>query len=68
MAENLAHILKNDIDKFLNSRAIFIIVQLMENENTKNLLKKDLMKFKGEILKNKDNDKLVGMKLLAKLI
>ena len=40
----------------------------MENKNTKNLLNKELMKFKGEILKNKDNDKLSGMKLLAKLI
>ena len=68
MADKIAHILKSDMDKFLNSRAIFIIVQMMENESTKNLLSKELMKFKGEILKNKDNDKLVGMKLLAKLL
>ncbi len=67
LADKIAHILKSEMDKFLNSRAIFIIVQLMENKNTKNLLK-ELMKFKGEILKNKDNDKLSGMKLLAKLI
>ena len=40
----------------------------MENEKTKNLLNKELKKYKGEILKNKDNDKLTGMKLLAKLI
>ena len=68
LADKIAHILKSEMDKFLNSRAIFIIVQLMENKNTKNLLNKELMKFKGEILKNKDNDKLVGMKLLSKLI
>ena len=68
LADKIAHILKSEMDKFLNSRAIFIIVQLMENKNTKNLLNKELMKFKGEILKNKDNDKLSGMKLLAKLI
>ena len=68
LANKIAHILKSEMDKFLNSRAIFIIVQLMENKNTKNLLNKELMKFKGEILKNKDNDKLSGMKLLAKLI
>ena len=67
-AEKVAHVLKSDMDKFLHSRAIFIVVQLMENKNTKKLLSKELMKFKGEILKNKDNDKLVGMKLLAKLI
>ena len=68
LAEKVAHILKTDMDKFLNLRAIFIIVQLMENEKTKNLLNKELKKYKGEILKNKDNDKLTGMKLLAKLI
>jgi pumilio family protein 6 len=68
LAEKIAHILKADMDKFLNLRAIFIIVQLMENENTKNLLNKELKKYKGEIMKNKDNDKLTGMKLLAKLI
>ena len=68
LAEKIAHILKTDMDKFLNLRAIFIIVQLMENEKTKNLLNKELKKYKGEILKNKDNDKLTGMKLLAKLI
>jgi hypothetical protein len=67
-AEKVSHILKSDMDKFLHSRAIFIVVQLMENKNTKKLLSKELMKFKGEILKNKDNDKLVGMKLLSKLI
>ena len=68
LAEKISHILKSDMDKFLNLRAIFIIVQLMENEKTKNLLNKELKKYKGEILKNKDNDKLTGMKLLAKLI
>ena len=68
LAEKIAHILKTDMDKFLNLRTIFIIVQLMENEKTKNLLSKELKKYKGEILKNKDNDKLTGMKLLAKLI
>ena len=68
LAEKIAHILKADMDKFLNLRAIFIIVQLTENENTKNLLNKELKKYKGEIMKNKDNDKLTGMKLLAKLI
>ena len=68
LAEKIAYILKSEMDKFLNSRAIFIIVQLMENENTKNLLSKELKKFKGEIMKNKDNDKLKGMQLLAKLM
>ena len=68
LAEKVANILKSEMDKFLNSRAIFIIVQLMENDNTKILLSKELKKYKGEIMKNKDNDKLIGMKLLAKLI
>ena len=68
LAEKVANILKSEMDKFLNSKAIFIIVQLMENDNTKNLLSKEIKKYKGEIMKNKDNDKLSGMKLLAKLI
>ena len=68
LAEKIAYILKSEMDKFLNSRAIFIIVQLMENEKTKNLLSKELKKYKGEIMKNKDNDKLKGMQLLAKLM
>ena len=68
LAEKIAYILKSEMDKFLNSRAIFIIVQLMENEKTKNLLNKELKKYKGEIMKNKDNDKLKGMQLLAKLM
>ena len=67
-AENIVKILKGDMDKFLNTRAIFIIVQLMENKNTKNLINKELTKFKDEILKNKNNDKLKGMKILANLI
>ena len=65
-AKNIADILKSNLDKFLNTKAIFIIVQLMENTKTKNLISKELNKFKGEILKNKDNNKLSGMKLLAK--
>ena len=68
LAEKIAYILKTDMDKFLNLRSIFIIVQLMENESTKNLLNKELKKYKGEIMKNKDNDKLSGMKILAKLM
>ena len=68
LAENIVKYLKSDMEKFLNSRAIFIIVQLMENKDTKNLINKELMKFKDEILKNKDNDKLKGMNILANLI
>ena len=66
--EKIASLLKSDLEKFLNSRAIFIIVQLMENKNTKNFIKDDLQKFKKIILQNKDNKKLAGMVLLAKLI
>ena len=40
----------------------------MENKNTKNFIKDDLQKFKKIILQNKDNKKLAGMVLLAKLI
>ena len=68
LGKKIAYILNSEMDKFLNSRTIFLIVQLMENKNTKNLLNKELNKFKGEIMKNKDNDNLKGMQLLAKLM
>lgn len=67
-AEKISYILKSEMDKFLKSKAIFIVVQLMENKSTQHLLNKELMKFKGEIMKNKDNEKLKGMQLLAKII
>ena len=67
-AEKLANIMKADLDKFLDSRAVFLIVMIMENKDTKKYLIKELGKFKGIIMKNKDNEKLKGMQLLAKLI
>ena len=67
-AEKLANIMKHDLDKFLDSRAIFLIVMIMENKDTKKYLSKELGKFKGDIMKNKDNEKLKGMQLLSKLI
>ena len=67
-AEKLANIMKGNLDKFLDSRAVFLIVMIMENNDTKKYLNKELSKFKGEIMKNKNNDKLKGMQLLSKLI
>ena len=67
-AEKLANIMKSDLDKFLDSRAVFLIVMIMENKDTKKYLSKELGKFRGIIMKNKDNEKLKGMQLLAKLI
>ena len=67
-AEKLAKIMKGDLDKFLDSRAVFLIVMIMENKDTKKYLEKEIEKFKGIIMKNKDNEKLKGMQLLSKLI
>ena len=67
-AEKLAKIMKGDLDKFLDSRAVFLIVMIMENKYTKKYLEKEIEKFKGIIMKNKDNEKLKGMQLLSKLI
>lgn len=66
--EKIVKILKLNLEAFLNTKAIFIIVQIMENEKTKSLIKDDLEKFRSEIKKNEANPKLVGMVLLAKLI
>lgn len=66
--EKIAKLLKVNLEAFLNTKAIFIIVQIMENEKTKSLIKDDLEKFRSEIEKNKTNTKLAGMVLLGKLI
>ena len=68
LAEKVANVIKCDMQNFLNSRGIFIIVQLMENNDMKKFINKDVMKFKSDIMKNKDNEKLTGMQLLAKII
>ena len=60
--------MKPDLDKFLDSRAVFLIVMIMENKDTKTFLSKEIEKFRGDIMKNKDNEKLKGMQLLSKLI
>ena len=67
-AEKIAKIMKPDLDKFLDSRAVFLIVMIMENKDTKAFLSKEIEKFRGDIMKNKDNEKLKGMQLLSKLI
>ena len=67
-AEKIAKIMKPDLDKFLDSRAVFLIVMIMENKDTKTFLSKEIEKFRGDIMKNKDNEKLKGMQLLSKLI
>ena len=67
-AEKIAKIMKTDLDKFLDSRAVFLVVMIMENKDTKKYLSKELEKFKSDIMKNKDNEKLKGMQLLSKLI
>ena len=67
-AEKIAKIMKPDLDKFLDSRAVFLIVMIMENKDTKTFLNKEIEKFRGDIMKNKDNEKLKGMQLLSKLI
>ena len=67
-AEKIANIMKRDLEKFLDSRAVFLIVMIMENKDTKKYLSKELGKFKAIIMNNKDNEKLKGMQLLAKLI
>ena len=66
--EKLANIMKKDFEKFLDSRAVFLIVMIVENKETKKYLSKELGKYKELIMKNKDNDKLKGIQLLSKLI
>ena len=64
----ISELLKKDLDLFLNTRAVFLIIQIIENKRTKNLINLD--KFKKIIEENKDSkdkDKQ-GLNLLSKLI
>ena len=66
--EKIAKMLKRNMAELINTKAIFIVVQIMENESTKKLLKEEMTKYRKEIMENKDNKKLAGMMLLAKII
>jgi hypothetical protein len=64
--EKVSKILLMNIEGFLNTKAIFIIVKLLENPPTRNLIEKDLIKHKA-LIKEKEQEKgLTGFQILSK--
>jgi len=66
--KNIAEILLRNFEEFLNTQAIFVIVNIMENEKTKKFLEKDVKKFKNVIKKKSSEKDLIGFQLLNKVI
>ena len=64
--EKVSKILLLNIEGFLNTKAIFIIVKLLENPKTRDLIEKDLIKHKV-LIKEKEKEKgLTGFQILSK--
>ena len=65
-SKKLAKILSNNIEGFLDTKAIFIIIHIIENEKTKSLIEKDLLKHKL-MIKNKENEAgFKGFQIISK--
>jgi len=62
----LVKILLNNVEGFLNSKAIFIFINLLENTKTKSLVEKELLKHKNLIKEKQKNDGLAGFQILSK--
>jgi len=63
--KSIADILRLSLAEFLDTKAIFIIVNIIENSLTKKLLYDDVKKFKALISKKAENEKLTGYNILA---
>ena len=66
--EKVAKILLMNVEGFLNTKAIFIFVRLIENPKTKNLVEKELMKHKNLIMEKEKEEKLSGFQILSKAL
>ena len=47
---------------------MFIIINIIENEETKKFIYEDVKKFKNQIVKKAEEEKLAGYKVLAELL
>jgi hypothetical protein len=66
--KDLAAVLLTNIEGFLETKAIFIIVKILENEETKKLLYNEVKKYKSIISEKANQKDLIGYQLLAKII
>jgi len=61
-----ASILLKDFDKTIKSRAIFVLIELIENEKTTKLVLEEVKENKAQVLKMAKIDKSTGLQILAK--
>jgi hypothetical protein len=66
--KDLSALLLTDIVGYLETKAVFIIVKIVENEATQKLLHKEVAKHKNTILEKAKEKELIGYQLLAKII
>jgi hypothetical protein len=64
--KDLANAFLIDLKAFLDTKAIFIIVKIMENPETKKFLQNEMKKYKTEITEKSKQEGLIGYQLLAK--
>lgn len=62
----ISKILFNNVEGFLNTKAIFIFVNILENDKTRYLVEKELLKHKALIKQKQIEDGLIGFQILAK--
>ena len=65
-SKTIANVLVKDLDKMIDSRAIFILLALVENKPTEAFVRPALNAHKAAILKKAQHDKSTGLQLLAK--
>jgi len=65
-SKKLVKILFNNVEGFLDTKAIFIFINVLENKKTKNLVDKELLKHKNMINDKIKDEKLTGFQILSK--
>jgi len=62
----LVKIISKNVEGFLDTKAIFIFISLLENKKTKSLVDKELLKHKNMIKDKIKDEKLSGFQILSK--
>ena len=66
--KNLSDLLLNNIDGFMDTKAIFIIIRLLETEQTYKLLANQVKKYKSKITEKAKEPELKGYQILSKIV
>ena len=65
-SQNVASILMRDFDATLSTRAVFILIELIENEETSPFVMKQLKEHKADVVNKAKKDKSTGLQILLK--